>query len=86
MDPRVRRLYVVCVGTSIALVLVGWLVSIRSAISGDLIEIKENATATFEKVGEGLNQIGGGARDYKQDFSQSLEAAKASYEENKAQQ
>ena len=86
MEPRVRRLYLACVGISIALVLVGWLVSIRSAISSDVTQIRADAAATFEKAGEGLSEIGGEAREYTTDFSESLQTAKESYEESKAQQ
>ena len=86
MDSRTRRLYIVCVGTSIVLVIAGWFLSLRSAISSDLTQIKADAAETFEKAGEGLNQLGGEARVYSDDSSQSLETAKEAYEENKAQQ
>ena len=86
MEPRVRRLYLICVGTSVALVLVGWLVSIRSVISSDITHMREGAAALFEKAGEGFSEIGGEAREYTTDFSESLQTAKESYEESKAQQ
>lgn len=86
MDPRTRRLYLLCVGTSVILVVAGWFFSLRSAMSGDLTQIKADATATFEKAGKGLNQLTEEARDYTSDFSQSLETAKEAYEENKIQQ
>jgi hypothetical protein len=85
MDSRTRRLYFVCVGTSIVLVVGGWFLSLRSAMSADLTQLKADAAEGFEKVGERLNQLGGGARAYSDDFSQSLETAKEAYEESKIQ-
>lgn len=83
MDSRTRRLYVVCIGTSVVLVIAGWFLSLRSVISEDITQIKVDAASTFEKAGEGLNHLTGEAREYKDDFSQSLETAKDAYEENK---
>lgn len=80
-----RRLYLVCIGTSIALVLVGWIVSLRLAIGGDVTEIREGLDTNLEKAGEGLNRLEDGASDYSQNFSQSLQRAKESYEENQTQ-
>lgn len=68
------------------LVVAGWFFSLRSAISSDVTQIKADAAEGFEKAGEGLNQLGGEARVYTNDFSQSLQTAKEAYEENKVQQ
>lgn len=86
MDPRTRRLYLICVGASVVLVMAGWFFSLRSAISADVTQIKADVTETFEQAGDGLNQLTDGARDYTSDFSESLQTAKEAYEENKIQQ
>lgn len=86
MDSRTRRLYLICVGMSVVLVVAGWFFSLRSAISSDVTQIKEDAAATLEKAGEELNQLTGEAKIYTNNFSQSLQTAKEAYEENKIQQ
>ncbi|MBI5793529.1 hypothetical protein HZA87_00350 [Candidatus Uhrbacteria bacterium] len=85
MEARTRRLYLLCIGSSIALILVAWIVSIHSAISGDVAQIREKLDVTLDKAGAGFRKLEDGASDYTQDFSTSLEEAKTSYEETQSQ-
>ena len=85
LPPKKKRLFWASVIIAVVLVGIGWIISIRAALSPDFAQIRQGFDESIHDIAEQVKPVGeeagGQVSENLQEFSEAVEEAQAAYED-----